>query len=65
MKSDERLKIIPIIMLTTSAQDEDRYESFQNSVAGYVIKPVEFQDFMDAIDRIHKYWIMVDSPDDF
>jgi CheY-like chemotaxis protein len=64
MKSDERLKIVPVIMLTTSAQDEDRYESFQNSVAGYVVKPVEFDDFVDAIDRIHKYWTMVDTPDD-
>jgi|AntRauTorckE5430_2_1112549.scaffolds.fasta_scaffold01012_2 CheY-like chemotaxis protein len=62
MKSDERLKIIPVIMLTTSAQDEDRYQSFQNSVAGYVVKPVEFDDFVDAIDRIHKYWTMVDTP---
>jgi CheY-like chemotaxis protein len=62
MKSDERLKIIPVIMLTTSAQDEDRYQSFQNSVAGYFVKPVEFDDFVDAIDRIHKYWTMVDTP---
>jgi CheY-like chemotaxis protein len=62
MKSDERLKIIPVIMLTTSAQDEDWYQSFQNSVAGYVVKPVEFDDFVDAIDRIHKYWTMVDTP---
>lgn len=64
MKSNERLKIVPVIMLTTSAQDEDRYQSFQNSVAGYVIKPVEFDDFVEAIDRIHKYWTMVDIPDD-
>lgn len=64
MKSDERFKIIPVIMLTTSAQDEDRYQSFQNSVAGYVIKPVEFDDFVEAIDRIHKYWTIVDIPDD-
>lgn len=63
MKSDERLKIVPIIMLTTSAQDEDRYESFQHSVAGYVIKPVEFGNFVQVIDNIHKYWLMVESPD--
>lgn len=63
MKSDERLKIVPIIMLTTSAQDEDRYESFKHSVAGYVIKPVEFDNFVQVIDRIHKYWLLVESPD--
>jgi CheY-like chemotaxis protein len=63
MKSDERLKIVPVIMLTTSSQDEDRYHSFQNSVAGYVIKPIEFDDFVEAIDRIHKYWILADIPD--
>lgn len=64
MKSDERLKIVPIIMLTTSAQDEDRYESFKHSVAGYVIKPVEFENFVKVIDRIHKYWLLVESPDE-
>ncbi|MFK7949448.1 MAG: response regulator [Saprospiraceae bacterium] len=63
MKADERLKIVPIIMLTTSAQDEDRYESFKHSVAGYVIKPVEFENFVQVIDRIHKYWLLVESPD--
>lgn len=63
MKADERLKIVPVIMLTTSAQDEDRYESFKHSVAGYVIKPVEFEDFVKVIDRIHKYWLLVESPD--
>ena len=63
MKADERLKIVPIIMLTTSAQDEDRYESFTHSVAGYVIKPVEFQNFVQVIDTIHKYWLLVESPD--
>lgn len=64
MKADERLKIVPIIMLTTSAQDEDRYESFKHSVAGYVIKPVEFENFVNVIDRIHKYWLLVESPDE-
>jgi CheY-like chemotaxis protein len=64
MKSDDRLKVVPIIMLTTSAQDQDRYESFKHSVAGYVIKPVEFDNFVDTIDQIHKYWLMVQTPDD-
>ncbi len=64
MKADERLKIVPIIMLTTSAQDEDRYESFRHSVAGYVIKPVEFDNFVEVIDRIHKYWMLVQSPNE-
>lgn len=64
MKADERLKVVPVIMLTTSAQDQDRYESFRHSVAGYVIKPVEFDKFVDTIDQIHKYWLMVQTPDD-
>lgn len=64
LKADERLKVIPVIMLTTSAQDQDRYESFRHSVAGYVIKPVEFNRFVDTIDQIHKYWLMVQTPED-
>jgi CheY-like chemotaxis protein len=64
LKADERFRIVPVIMLTTSAQDRDRYESFKHSVAGYVIKPVDFDAFVDTIDKIHKYWLMVESPDD-
>ncbi len=64
MKADERLKVVPVIMLTTSAQDQDRYESFKHSVAGYVIKPVEFDNFVKTIDQIHKYWLLVQTPDD-
>lgn len=58
VKADECLRRIPIIVLTTSKADEDRVESFNLSVAGYIIKPVEFEKFVEAVKTISLYWTL-------
>ncbi|MEK7850983.1 MAG: response regulator [Deltaproteobacteria bacterium] len=58
VKSDEDLKRIPVIVLTTSKEEEDRVESFKLSVAGYIIKPVEFEKFVEAVRLIELYWTL-------
>lgn len=56
VKSDEDLKRIPVVVLTTSKEEEDRFKSFSLSVAGYIIKPVEFEKFVEAVQLIDLYW---------
>lgn len=56
VKKDSELKIIPVVVLTTSKQDSDRVASFNGSVAGYIIKPVEYGKFVEAIKTIDLYW---------
>jgi len=58
IKADDYLKRIPVVVLTTSKEEEDRVESFKLSVAGYIIKPVEFEKFVEAVKLIDLYWTL-------
>lgn len=58
IKADKDLKQIPVIVLTTSKEEEDRFKSFSMSVAGYIIKPVEFEKFVEAVRLIDLYWTL-------
>ncbi len=58
LKQDEDLMSIPVVVLTTSQEENDQVESFRMSVAGYVIKPLEFGDFVEAIRTIDVYWTL-------
>jgi CheY-like chemotaxis protein len=59
MKQDPLLKLIPVIMLTTSSADSDIRESYENHANCYVIKPVDLNKFMDVIRSIEDYWISI------
>ena len=63
IKADEKLKKIPVIVLTTSREDRDVVESFELSVAGYLIKPVEYKQFLDSIRTLHMYWSLSRLPE--
>jgi CheY-like chemotaxis protein len=56
MKGDERLRRIPVVMLTTSTDDRDRFESFDKSVAGYLVKPVDYPQFVELMRTLDLYW---------
>lgn len=62
VKSDGELKKIPVIVLTTSKEENDRVESFNLSVAGYIIKPVEFEKFVEAVRVLNLYWTLSELP---
>lgn len=65
VKADGDLRRIPVIVLTTSREEEDRVESFNLSVAGYVIKPMEFDKFVEAVRLIDLYWTLSElSPEE-
>lgn len=61
MKADERLKMIPIVMLTSSREESDLLRSYSLGVNGYVVKPVDFKQFNEAIDILGKYWLTLNE----
>ncbi len=62
IKADEKLKRIPVIVLTTSREDRDVVESFKLSVAGYMVKPVDYERFVETIRAINLYWNLSQLP---
>jgi len=61
-KMDEELQRIPIIVLTTSREESDIVASFKMSAAGYVIKPVDYAKFVEAIRTLDLYWTLSELP---
>ena len=61
-KADDNLKKIPVIVLTTSAEQRDIVESFQLSAAGYMVKSVDYREFADKIRAINLYWTLSETP---
>jgi CheY-like chemotaxis protein len=61
VKADARLRRIPVVVLTTSKLEEDRVASFDHSVAGYIIKPVDYQQFVDVVRTVLLYWTLSES----
>jgi len=62
-KGEEGLKKIPVIVLTTSKEEQDVTESFNLSVAGYIVKPVDYKRFVEAIRVLELYWTLSELPD--
>jgi CheY-like chemotaxis protein len=61
IKSNERFKSIPVIMLTTSSSEKDILQSYKNHVNCYITKPIDVSDFMKAITKIEDFWINIVS----
>ena len=59
IKKDEALKIIPVVMLTTSDSEKDIFESYHNHANCYITKPVGFQSFIEVIHTIKEFWITI------
>jgi CheY-like chemotaxis protein len=62
-KQDNLLKRIPVVVLSTSKQDQDKIASFNLGVAGYMIKPVDYIQFVDVIRTINMYWTLSELPE--
>jgi CheY-like chemotaxis protein len=62
LRADERLKPIPVVVLTTSREEQDRVSSFNLGVAGYMIKPVDYLQFVEVIRAINLYWTLSELP---
>lgn len=62
-KSDDDLKKIPVVVLTTSKEDQDKVDSFNLGVAGYMIKPIDYMKFVEVVKTIDLYWTLSELPD--
>ena len=62
IKADAQLRKIPVVVLTTSSEERDIVETFRLSVAGYIIKPVDYKKFVEAIRTIDLYWTISELP---
>jgi len=62
VRNDEKLKRLPVIMLTTSKADEDKIKSYELYANAYIVKPVGFDNFALAVNNINIFWKMVELP---
>jgi CheY-like chemotaxis protein len=62
VKSDKRTKRIPIIVLTSSREERDIVESYELGVNSYIVKPVDFEQFAEAIRQVGFYWLLLNEP---
>ena len=56
VKSDDLLKVIPVVILTTSNQNSDVLESYRLGAAGYIVKSADYQEFVEMINVLNRYW---------
>lgn len=62
MKADEKLKEIPIVVLTSSNESRDLEECYKHGVNAYVVKPVKFQEFVSAVRETGIFWALINQP---
>ena len=62
LKKDESLRRIPVIVLTTSQGEPDKAQSFDLGVAGYMVKPLDYPQFVEVMKTIRQYWTMSELP---
>ena len=62
VKADERLKMIPVVVLTSSHEEKDMIRSYQLGVNAYVVKPVDFHEFVNAIKELGVFWAVINEP---
>jgi len=62
-KQDDNIKRIPVVVLTTSKEEQDKVQSFDLGVAGYMAKPVDYQQFVEVIRTINLYWTLSELPE--
>jgi CheY-like chemotaxis protein len=62
LKSDERMRLIPVVILTSSREDRDLGECYSLGISAYVVKPVRFTEFMEAVKQIGVFWALINHP---
>jgi CheY-like chemotaxis protein len=62
VKSDEKLRLIPVVVLTSSREEKDMVASYKLGVNAYVVKPVDFHEFVNAIRELGIFWAIINAP---
>ena len=62
IKADERTKTIPVVVLTSSQEERDVVDSYRLGVNSYIVKPVDFDQFIDCVSELGLYWLVCNQP---
>jgi two-component system response regulator len=62
LKADERTRMLPVVILTSSREERDIVESYQLGVNSYIVKPVDFDQFTEAVKNVGYYWLLLNQP---
>lgn len=62
IKGDPKLKMIPVVVMTSSREEQDLFDSYQLGVNAYVVKPLDFHQFIEAVKQISVFWAMTNEP---
>jgi CheY-like chemotaxis protein len=62
IKSDKRTRMIPVVVLTSSSEERDIVTSYNLGVNSYILKPVDFDKFIDAVKEVGLYWLLLNKP---
>jgi two-component system response regulator len=62
LRADERTKLVPVVVLTSSREDQDVMETYQLGANSYIVKPVDFENFSTAVNHMGLYWMLLSVP---
>jgi len=62
LKADPALKVVPVVMLTSSHEERDLVRSYNLGVNAYVVKPVDFPEFVEAVKKVGLFWAVINEP---
>lgn len=62
IRSSQNLEQIPVVMMTSSQEQKDRLKGYENGANSYVVKPLDFQEFTEAINDVGYYWLVLNKP---
>jgi len=62
LKSDERKKVIPVVVLTSSKEESDIVDTYKLGVNAYIVKPVDFDQFVRAVAQLGLFWLLLNQP---
>jgi len=62
LKSDEQMKVIPIVILTSSREEQDLIKGYSLGVNAYVVKPIDFAQLLDAVKQLGLFWAVLNEP---
>ena len=62
IRADPELRLIPVVMLTSSREEKDLYQSYDKGANSFVVKPVDFEEFITAISKLGVFWALLNEP---